>query len=143
MSTEEQGQGGPDTELKPLPYLFPGLSQERYQPMVPQASPQVTSRDLQRHGLTVGCWGGPFGECISPVTGYLGPGPKEGKGGSWWFGGTSAGEQREKGIKGAGCVQTGCWSAACPAVPAPDQRCLSCLLPEHCFQPFLNMNKDA
>lgn len=54
--------------------------------------------------------------------------------GSRWFGETSAGKQREKGIKG---------SAACLAVPAPERRCLSCLLPERCFQPFLNMNKDA
>lgn len=61
------------------------------------------------------------------------------KEGSRWFGGKSAGKQREKGIRGAGCVQTGCCSAACPAVPAPT----SDVSPERCFQPFLNINKDA
>lgn len=53
--------------------------------------------------------------------------------------GKSAGKRREKGIRGAGCVQTGCCLAACPAVPA----LTSDVSPKHCFQPFLNFNKDA
>lgn len=53
--------------------------------------------------------------------------------------GKNAGKQREKGIRGAGCVQTGCCLAACPAVPA----LTSDVSPKHCFQPFLNFNKDA
>lgn len=62
----------------PLPCLFPGLSQERRQPTVTQASPQDTlcveaPTEAWTHGgmpvRTIWEW-------RSPVMGYLGPGPK-------------------------------------------------------------------
>lgn len=75
-------------------------------------------------------------ECISPILGCLGQGPKRIKGKDHGGLGEQVWANREKGIKGASCMQTGCWSAACPAAPAPHQRCLPHLLPEHCFQIF-------
>lgn len=128
----------------PLPCLFPGLFQERSQPTVPQASPQVTPwaegpmEPWTHSGMPVRTVWGVQKSC----NGILGT-KRRTREGSQWFGGTHVGKKREKRIKGTVCGQTGCWSAACPGRACPYQRHLSCLHPEHCYQPFLNMNKDA
>lgn len=86
-STEEQRLGAPNTKPE-LPALSP---LEAVPGETPAHHPDKLSgealpgsrhglRDLQRHGLMVGCCGGPFGECISSVLECLGQGPNRGKG---------------------------------------------------------------
>lgn len=91
-STEDQGQGGPDTQLeplKPLPCPFPGLPQDRCQPTVPQASPQVTSRgegptEALAHGGMPGMLGRTIWLLHKSCYGMFRARTK--KEGSWWFG---------------------------------------------------------